>query len=201
MGGMADEREIRLTPRRLRALSHPLRTRMLGLLRTDGPATATTLAVRLGESSGATSYHLRQLAAYGFIEEDPAHATRGRERWWRSAHALTVWDEIELVDDAETRGALDTFLHTVLDEHMRRVATFVAEAAGWDRPWREASGISDAILRLGPGRARELQKELDAVIERYRDDPSGDADDAEQVIVGIQIFPRRTQPGEPWVQR
>ena len=56
--------------RAIRALSHPLRVRLLDLLRFDGPSTATLLARRVGESSGATSYHLRQLARHGFIEED-----------------------------------------------------------------------------------------------------------------------------------
>ena len=69
----------------LRALSHPVRLRMLGLLRTEGPATATSLAQRLDLNTGATSYHLRQLAQHGFIEEDPERGT-GRDRWWRAAH-------------------------------------------------------------------------------------------------------------------
>jgi DNA-binding transcriptional ArsR family regulator len=66
----------------MRALSHPLRLELLDRLRTDGPATASLLAERIGESSGATSYHLRQLARYGFVEEDVRDA-KGRERWWR----------------------------------------------------------------------------------------------------------------------
>jgi predicted transcriptional regulator len=57
-------------PRSLRGLAHPLRLHLLGLLRADGPATASQLAARTGQSSGATSYHLRQLAAYGFVVED-----------------------------------------------------------------------------------------------------------------------------------
>jgi predicted ArsR family transcriptional regulator len=44
--------------------------RILGSLREFGPATASALADRLGESSGATSYHLRQLASFGFVEEE-----------------------------------------------------------------------------------------------------------------------------------
>lgn len=55
--------------RTLRALAHPLRNRLLGLLRLEGPSTATLLGARVGESSGWTSYHLRQLATYGFVEE------------------------------------------------------------------------------------------------------------------------------------
>ena len=68
--------------RAVRALSHPLRLELLDLLRFEGASTATLLARRVGESSGATSYHLRQLARHGFVEEVPG-AGRGRERWWR----------------------------------------------------------------------------------------------------------------------
>jgi DNA-binding MarR family transcriptional regulator len=70
-------------PGRLKALSHPLRRRILNRLRTDGPATSTTIGGFLGESTGTTSYHLRQLEKYGFIEEIPERSG-GRERWWRT---------------------------------------------------------------------------------------------------------------------
>src|SRR3954470_8818921 len=66
----------------LRLLTHPLRRRMEQELR-KGPVTATSLAKALGESSGLTSYHLRELAKHGFVAEVPELA-RGRERWWRS---------------------------------------------------------------------------------------------------------------------
>src|SRR5688572_10834361 len=65
----------------LKGLAHPLRVKILDLLSTYGPATATGLAERLGESSGATSYHLRQLARHGFVREVEGRGT-GRERWW-----------------------------------------------------------------------------------------------------------------------
>lgn len=190
MDGVADERQIRVTPRQLRALAHPLRTRILGLLRADGPATATTLGARLSESSGSTSYHLRQLAAHGFIEEDPEHSVRGRERWWRATHARTMVDATQFMSDPETRGALDLFLHTVLDDHMQRVAAFVSEKESWPEPWIDAADISDAWMRLTPERAKQLTQDLHAVLDRYREDPADDS--AEQVIVGIQLFPRRS---------
>jgi len=65
----------------LRALAHPLRVRMLDVLSTYGPQTASGLAERLGESSGSTSYHLRQLAQHDFIRE-VADRGNARERWW-----------------------------------------------------------------------------------------------------------------------
>jgi DNA-binding transcriptional ArsR family regulator len=78
-------RSVELDARTLRGLAHPLRARMVGLLRTEGPATATSLAARVGESSGTTSWHLRQLADAGLVEED-SHRGNRRERWWRAAH-------------------------------------------------------------------------------------------------------------------
>ena len=78
------ERSVkRLDPPALKALAHPLRVRILGSLRRTGPATATVLAGRLGESSGLTSYHLRVLAAHDFVVEDTEQGA-GRERWWRA---------------------------------------------------------------------------------------------------------------------
>ncbi|WP_192900738.1 ArsR/SmtB family transcription factor [Microbacterium sp. RG1] len=55
---------IRLDSRAVRALAHPLRSRILSRLRTHGPATATELASALGTNSGATSYHLRASARW-----------------------------------------------------------------------------------------------------------------------------------------
>jgi len=65
----------------LRALAHPLRLELLELLHVEGPATASQLGRRLGESSGATSYHLRALHKAGMVEE--AERRNGRERWWQ----------------------------------------------------------------------------------------------------------------------
>ncbi len=63
------------TPQVLRPLAHRLRNRLLGLLRTHGPSAASRLAERVGESSGVTSYHLRQLEQYGFVSEVAGRGT------------------------------------------------------------------------------------------------------------------------------
>src|SRR3954470_17195944 len=68
----------------LKALAQPRRQRMLQHLTVHGPATSATLARALGLNTGATSYHLRELARHGFVEEvaEPAEASgHGRERW------------------------------------------------------------------------------------------------------------------------
>ncbi|WP_409186371.1 ArsR/SmtB family transcription factor [Amycolatopsis sp. VS8301801F10] len=79
---MADPRTA--DSKALKALANPLRQRILELLAASGPATSTTLAERLGVTSGGTSYNLRVLAENGFVQELPERA-RGRERWWRVA--------------------------------------------------------------------------------------------------------------------
>ena len=84
---MAGPRELRLTEvGAMRAMAHPLRMRILGSLRIDGPATSAMLARRLDTDSGQTSHHLRQLARFGFVVEAPelGKGSHGRERWWRA---------------------------------------------------------------------------------------------------------------------
>ncbi|CAN5362815.1 helix-turn-helix domain-containing protein [soil metagenome] len=184
----------RLDPRSLKGLAHPLRMELLGLLRTEGPSTATQLARRAGESSGATSYHLRQLAFHGFVEEVPERGN-GRDRWWRAAHQSTAFDVAEFADDPDTRGALEIFLYEAIRAHFRRAATWLSEMHSWDRRWVKASTSSDYGLRLDPERARALVAELDGVIEGYREQHEG-ATDAERVAVVLHVFPERRREPE-----
>src|SRR3954453_7378222 len=109
----------------LRALSHPTRLKMLMLLRLEGPATATGLAGKLQLNTGATSYHLRQLAQHGFIEEDTERGN-ARDRWWRAAHESTR-------TDFEGRGQAgedaEAYLATVAQIYGDRLRAAVAEMA------------------------------------------------------------------------
>ncbi|HVI18641.1 MAG TPA: helix-turn-helix domain-containing protein, partial [Gaiellales bacterium] len=67
---MGDTRTLRLTdPRALRALAHPTRLRLVGLLRREGPLTATQAGALIDEVPASASFHLRQLAKYGLVEE------------------------------------------------------------------------------------------------------------------------------------
>ena len=79
---------VTMSLRQVRATAHPLRLRMLEVL-AEGPSTASKLAERLGESSGATSYHLRELAksGLGVDDEESGHA---RHRGWRRPERLML---------------------------------------------------------------------------------------------------------------
>jgi DNA-binding transcriptional ArsR family regulator len=187
-----DESVRRLDARGLKALAHPLRVRMLGTLRNDGPATATQLAQRLGESTGTTSWHLRQLAEHGFIEEDPDRGTR-RDRWWRAKTHSTWLDVSDFTDRPELLGALGLYLQGVLEQQFRRAAGFVEDCDAWAPAWLEAVDFSDYRLRLDPAGLEAMTAEIHEVVGRYRDAPPGTAGGpgTESVHLQLQSFPRR----------
>lgn len=181
-----EKRTIEVDARTLRAIAHPLRMRMLGLLRLEGPATATSLAARLGESSGTTSWHLRQLAEHGFIEEDTEQGNR-RDRWWRAVHQFTRVRSENFLDDPSDTGALATFLFEAAAIYYRNATNFVAQLQSWGREWVEAADMSDRQLSLTPPELAELRKELHDVVARYDREPEpGDA----VVTVQLELFPR-----------
>ncbi|MYW67825.1 helix-turn-helix domain-containing protein [Streptomyces sp. SID8379] len=182
-----------LDARSLRGLAHPLRMRLLDSLRYSGPATASQLAEKLGESSGATSYHLRQLAAHGFVEDDPERG-KGRERWWKAVYKGTTFDSALLQDDdPEVRGAADFFLHEIATAHARNVSTWLGSRDSWPQEWAHASDLSSWTLRLTPELAKELGEKIHELLETYRDLPETEDDPrAEQVRIHTHAFPLHT---------
>jgi DNA-binding transcriptional ArsR family regulator len=171
----------------LRALSHPTRLKMLGLLRLEGPATATQLAQQLKLNTGATSYHLRQLAEHGFIEEDSERGD-ARDRWWKAAHDSTYanLDARTGEDDAESAEA---YLHTVALMYTETLMQYAGERRYLPRPWQVASTTSDWHLRLTPERAEQLVEGLIKLIEDLREDGEDTAGSAD-FVVNLNAFPR-----------
>jgi len=180
------------TPAGLRALAHPTRLRMLGLMRREGPATATSLATRLDLNTGATSYHLRQLAKHGFVVEDSERGN-ARERWWRAAHQATH-TSAETYADQGAQDTLDAYLQAVTVLYTQRLQRAVEERALLPREWRRASTYSDWGLLVTPARARALLEALTEAIEGWDEEP--ESDDAGQFVVQLCAFPEPgTTPG------
>jgi len=157
----------RLDGRTLLVLSsHPLRSRLLGQLRLDGPATATQLARTLDTNTGATSYHLRRLEEVGLVE-DTGSGT-GRQRVWRAAHDMHTWYTSDLVDEDEGEAAL-ALLHA---EHLRhfsdRAQRWITRERTWPARWRDLAGSGDYLVHLSPDQLQAMQEELYGVLERYR---------------------------------
>jgi DNA-binding transcriptional ArsR family regulator len=171
----------------LRAMAHPLRLRLIGILRKDGPATASQLGRRLGESSGSTSYHLRQLERFGFVEDDAARSS-GRRRYWRAIDEGMEWsidtDDPGLVEANRVLG------RELIAEYSRWLTRWYAETPEWDRRWRAAAEGLDQWFELTPEELRELADEVNAVLARYADrrEPG---DRTERAIVLFHAFPER----------
>ncbi|QWB25272.1 MULTISPECIES: transcriptional regulator [Streptomyces] len=180
-----------LDARSLRGLAHPLRMQLLVALRHGGPATASQLAGKLGESSGATSYHLRQLAAHGFVADDPERG-KGRERWWKSVDRGVQLDETLIKDpDPAVRGAVALFRYELANVHTREVATYLGNTSEWGEEWDGATDLSDFSLRLTPELARELIGKMHDLVQSYQPLPEG-TPDAETVRVHTHVFPSQT---------
>jgi predicted ArsR family transcriptional regulator len=160
-----DTSSITPTPHQLRALTHPIRLRMLGILRTEGATTATALAQRLGLNTGATSYHLRQLAQHGFIVDDESRGN-GRDRWWRAAHASTRTSLEEYPDPAD-KEALDAYLQTVVVIYTQMLQQAIEERSTLPEEWRNASTMSDWHCRLNPEQAERLINTVSDLIEEF----------------------------------
>ncbi|WP_432861331.1 ArsR/SmtB family transcription factor [Microbispora rosea] len=191
------EDAVVLDAKGLRALAHPVRVQVVGLLRKHGPSTATRLAELLNINSGAASYHLRRLAAAGFVQED---TTRGnaRERWWRAAHQSTFLDDLDLAE--QEPEATVAYLQSVAATYTMRTQRAINELQTMPREWRAACDMSDWALRLTPQEAVALREELWAVIARHRRDvpeAAGAPEDAERVSVIVQILPELDAPAAP----
>ncbi len=158
---LRDIRSIAPDPTALKALAHPVRLRMLGMLRVDGPATASGLAAQLGLNSGATSYHLRQLALHGFIEEDRERGS-GRDRWWRASHETT-----NVMSDGAEGEALDAgvaFLQAALSWQMQQMQGALNAYTRLEPDWRKASTASDYTIPLTAEGAAELVGKLHSLL-------------------------------------
>lgn len=181
----------------LKALSHPVRMRILGLLRTHGPATASQIARRLGLNSGATSYHLRQLAEHGFLEEASELGNK-RERWWRAASQVTSVPEPPEPSD-EGRDATDAFHHVVVAQQAQRMQAAAERRGGEGQEWRAVTSISDATMTVTPSQAREIQDRFERlvweVIDEHGGPPGPVAEGERRFNVVVSTFVDTDEPG------
>ncbi len=186
---------VELDSAKLRTLAHPTRSRIVGSLRLEGPATASILATRLGTNSGQTSYHLRALADVGMVVDDPDRGT-GRERWWKAAQRGHSWSEAAFEDNPEDKHAADWLLRHYHRIYTQWVAEWYEQRHEWPARWRTAASNGDAFLMADPALLTEFNTELEALIERFR--ASGDALDPEDVDVHRVTIIHHTFPsGNP----
>jgi predicted ArsR family transcriptional regulator len=152
--------------RMLRGIAHPMRNRILEEMSAGGPMRAADVAERLGIPANQASFHLRQLAKYGLVEDAPELARDGRDRVWRVTHesGLSVNLE-ELVDQEGGKAAITVF---------RKQWTADAHAAidRADRPERQKDAmvaVSTHAVRLTKAEARVLATEISELVDGWRE--------------------------------
>ncbi len=152
--------------RSLQGLAHPLRVRLLDELSSYGPSTASALAEKLGESSGSTSYHLRQLERHGFVTEDTGRGN-GRERWWKRVPQSI---DLSVADDAgpAEQAAGDMIMTQWMGNRIARLDEFMRRAKAELSPlWLDASRLTTSNMRLTAEQAIALHTDLVEVLDRY----------------------------------
>ncbi|MGW9206705.1 ArsR/SmtB family transcription factor [Embleya sp. NPDC055664] len=189
---MNDSRR-RIDARSLRALAHPLRMRLLEMLRLDGPSTGTHLAARVGESTGTVSWHLRHLAEHDFIEDVPERGTR-RERWWRAVVDPRDLHTSEFRQDPEARGALDVYIHESFRQQGERLLQSFTDADEMGPEWVRARTVSDwSGVRLTAEQLADLNRRVVELVHEATRGPEQPG--AATVVLQYQSFPRRPKDG------
>lgn len=188
-GGLRS-RDLR-DPRSMRALAHPRRLDLIELLYREGPLTATECAQRLGDSAAGCSYHLRQLARFGFVEE--AEGGTGRQRPWQMVKSgLTLRTDPESMTPAQL--AASRMLEGVVDE--RRDARLQAWRQRRDQApaaWRNAAAESDFGFWATPPEVEEINAKILALLAPYQqrmfNEPRPRGSDVELVTYLVYAFP------------
>jgi hypothetical protein len=175
-------------PRALRAYAHPVRMALVGLLRTEGPLTVARAAELLGESTSACSFHLRQLARYGLVEE--AGDGTGRERPWRATAMSTSW---EAAPASPELAAATTLLNTVIAErYFEQLASWLDRSQHEPKQWRRAALFGDRFTYLTAAELTEFGAKALQLLDAYSDrvdDPSLRPDGARRISYLHLAFP------------
>jgi DNA-binding transcriptional ArsR family regulator len=181
---MSFERPRELTdPKAMRALAHPIRLQLLEELADAGQLTATEAAERLGESPANASFHLRQLAKYGYVVE--AEGGTGRKRPWKLKSLGMRWSDVH--EDAEVAGAARELARVQFGRYLDRARQGLDERHAQPEAWRAVTGVNQIRLYLTPDELAQIEEELLEILlgrfaERRTKSPD-QPEDAERVEI------------------
>jgi predicted ArsR family transcriptional regulator len=150
-------------PRAMRAVAHPVRIALLEVLGTEGPLTATQAGELIGESPTTCSFHLRQLAKYGFIEEVAGVA--GRKRPWRLVHTGLSFSDVS--EDPETRLAATALNRVLHSFYLDRLKEGLALRRDTPTEWQKATGASEFLLYVTVEELHELDEQMNALVKPF----------------------------------
>jgi predicted ArsR family transcriptional regulator len=149
----------------MRALTHPVRLALLEALELEGQLTATQAGEMIGEPPNTCSFHFRQLAKYGFVEE--AGPAPGRSRPWRLTTSRMHFSDLH--EDPDTAVAARELDRMLRERYLARLEAFYATRSGYPLAWQEVTGASQAMLHVTPEELRSLDEQIMAILEPYLD--------------------------------
>lgn len=170
----------------LKALAHPRRQRMLQHLGLHGPETSATLARALGLNTGSTSYHLRELAKIGFVEEVPGQGS-GRERWWRApVRDLRIPPRSR--QSEQMRAVVDELAEADFADDFEQFLAFQARRDDLG-DWGDAFASSRGSVRLTLAEFRSFFEEYIALLNRYKRPDDAAPAGVRTVLARFSAFP------------
>ncbi len=182
-------------PKTLRALTHPVRLALLEALALEGPLTATAAGELIGESPTTCSFHFRQLAKYGFVEE--ADSGPGRLRPWKLVGVGMRFSDV--TEDPEMSVAAKSLERMVFDRAMSRLSNFISTKSSFPKAWQEASENTETILWVTPTELEKISRDVMVVLNQFIDrnaDPSLRPEGSLPVEALMFNYPVRL-PGSP----
>jgi DNA-binding transcriptional ArsR family regulator len=182
--------------RTMRALAHPVRIAIIEVLTVAGAMTATELGEEIGESPTTCSFHLRQLAKYGFVEE--AGGGKGRARPWRISQIGFSYANVH--DDPETEIAAGALSRLVRGRQLDRYRNWLETRPSYPRVWREAAGDTELLFHLTAAELEQLNADVLALLRsRHQErisDPSQRPPGAIPVEMLLFSYPLTRPPAE-----
>jgi len=168
----------------LAALAHPLRRRLMDVLKVHGPGTASALAERTTQAVANVSHHLRVLGSAGLVEEAPELARDRRERWWRLVGSSLRWSAQDFEGDPAGAAIAEAALSLNLEHHVGLVRAWYAAGQDERAQWQDAAFSTDRWLHLTPEDLAGLSAEVTALFDRWgRREVPDDGQQREPVFV------------------
>jgi DNA-binding transcriptional ArsR family regulator len=152
-------------PKTMRALTHPVRLALLEALALDGPLTATEAGELIGESPTTCSFHFRQLAKYGFVEE--AGGGAGRQRPWKMAHVSMNFSDA--ADDPETNVAAKGLERLVFDRAISRLQRFKESKSNFPKEWQNAATTIESVMFVTAKELSDLSAQVIELLTQFQD--------------------------------
>lgn len=187
----SDVRQI-TDSRVLAAMSHPLRRRMMDVLKVHGPSTVGLLAERTDQAPANVSHHLKVLAAADLVTEAPELARDRRERWWRLVTRGVSWSSTDFDADPAARAVADAATSLNLDRHVALARAWHAADDSAHAAWHDGPFSTDRWLHLTPDELFELSRDVADLLARWADRPAPeDGHERQPVFVFAHGIPAR----------